>query len=128
MMRHEKSDAGADEQPYEIGVEPGNSSNGNKFWPSAIARAVRAWWRNHPVSVALDVAKPVVGRYAEAHPFKLLVVAAAVGAAAVVIRPWRLVSVGGLALAAVKSAAVPGVLMSLFSSTQSGADTPAEPQ
>jgi hypothetical protein len=85
-----------------------------------LARAVQTWWRNQPVSVAFGVAKPVLGRYAERQPFKLLGVAAVAGAAIVLIRPWRLVSVGGLVLAAVKSAAVPGVLMSLFAAREDG--------
>ena len=114
MTRDEKSIARSDE-PYEIGDESGPTSITSGFWPSALARAVRTWWRHHPVSMAVDVAKPVVGRYAKGHPFKLLGVAAAAGAAIVLIRPWRLLSVGGILLAAVKSAAVPSVLMSLFS-------------
>ena len=112
MTRDDKTMARSDD-PYQIADESG--SNTSSFWPSALARAVRTWWRHHPVSMAVDVAKPVVGRYAKGHPFKLLGTAAAVGAAIVVIRPWRLLSVGGILLAAVKSAAVPSVLMSLFS-------------
>ena len=114
MTRDEKSIARSEER-YEIGDESGQTSIASGFWPSALARAVQTWWRHHPVSMAVDVAKPVVGRYAKGHPFKLLGVAAAAGAAIVLIRPWRLLSVGGILLAAVKSAAVPSVLMSLFS-------------
>ena len=114
MTRDEQTLASADE-PYEIGDESGLTSNNASFWPSAVARAMRTWWRRHPVSMAVDVAKPVVGRYAKGHPLKLLGVAAAAGAAIVLVRPWRLLSIGGILLAAVKSAAVPSVLMSLFS-------------
>ncbi len=85
---------------------------------SAMAHAVQAWWQHHPVSVAFDFAKPVLGRYAAQQPFKLLGIAAAIGAAAVVLRPWRLVSVGGILLAAVKSAALPSVLLSMLSSSR----------
>lgn len=117
MTRDDKTMARPDD-PYEISDESGltsNTSNPSSFWPSALARAVRTWWRHHPVTMAVDVAKPVLGRYARGHPFKLLAVAAAAGVAIVVIRPWRLLSVGGILLATVKSAAVPSVLMSLFS-------------
>ena len=120
MTRDDKTMARPDEQPYEIGDESGLNSSESAFWPSAVARAVRTWWRHHPVSMAVDVATPVVGRYAKSHPFKLLGVAAVAGAAMVLVRPWRLLSLGGILLAAVKSAAVPSVLMSLFSP----ADTP----
>ena len=116
MSRHDTPAAGNGAQPDKTGDESGTPSARSGFWTSALARAVQTWWRNQPVSIALSVAKPVLGRYADRQPFKLLGVAAIVGAAVVLIRPWRLVSIGGLALAAVKSAAVPGVLMSLFSS------------
>jgi hypothetical protein len=128
MTRDDKSMARADEEPYAIGDESSLNSHSFGFWPSALARAVQTWWRHHPVSMAVDVARPVVGRYAKGHPFKLLGVAAAAGAALVVIRPWRLLSVGGLLLAAVKSAAVPSVLMSLFSPPDPQTHNPTEPQ
>lgn len=115
MTRDDITMARSADEPYEIGDKSGVSSSSSSYWPSAVARAVRTWWRHHPVSMAVDIAQPVVGRYARGHPFKLLGVAAIAGAAIVVIRPWRLLSVGGLLLAAVKSAAVPSVLMSLFS-------------
>jgi hypothetical protein len=127
MTRDDRNMARSDDEPYEIGDESGLNSSASSFWPSAVARAVRTWWRHHPVSMAVDVATPVVGRYAKSHPFKLLGVAAAVGAAMVVIRPWRLLSVGGIALAAVKSAAVPSVLMSLFSSPEPQTPNPSDP-
>lgn len=114
MTRDEKTLASSDE-PYEIGNESGLTPNASSFWPTAFARAVRTWWTRHPASMAVDVARPMVGRYAKSHPFKLLGVAAVAGAAIVLIRPWRLLSVGGILLAAVKSAAVPSVLLSLFS-------------
>jgi hypothetical protein len=126
MTRDDKTLARADDQPYEIGDESGLSSGESSFWPSAVARAVKTWWRHHPVSMAVDVATPVVGRYAKSHPYKLLGIAAAAGAAMVVIRPWRLLSVGGLALAAIKSAAVPSVLMSLFSPPEPRTTNPTE--
>jgi len=114
-MTQDDKTVGRSDGSYEIGDESGSTSNRPSFWPSAFVRAVRTWWRHHPVSMAVDVAKPVVGRYASGHPFTLLGVAAVAGAAIVVIRPWRLLSLGGILLAAVKSAAVPSVLMSLFS-------------
>lgn len=127
MTRDEKPMPSADHEPYEIGDESGLSSGSAGFWPSAVARAVRTWWRRHPVSMAVDVATPVVGRYAKKHPYKLLGVAAAAGVAMVVIRPWRLLSIGGILLAAIKSAAVPSVLMSLFSSDEPRPTNPTEP-
>jgi hypothetical protein len=126
MTRDERPLAEPGEAPYEIGDESGLSADHSSFWPSAVARAVRTWWRHHPVSMAVDVATPVVGRYAKNHPFKLLGAAAAAGAVLVVIRPWRLLSVGGILVAAIKSAAVPSVLMSLFSPPETPSPNPTE--
>lgn len=117
MSRDDKHVPVTADEPYEIGDESGVQTSKKAFWPSAAGRAVRTWWRQHPFSMAIDVAQPLLGRYAQHQPLKLLGVAAAIGAAAVLVRPWRLISVGGIVLAAVKSAAVPSVLMSLFSST-----------
>lgn len=114
MTRDDAPVPDPESRPYEIGDEAGVKTGRSGFWTSALARATKTWWRNQPVSVAFGVARPVLGRYAERQPFKLLGIAAVAGAALVLIRPWRLVSVGGLVFAAMKSAAVPGVLMSLF--------------
>jgi hypothetical protein len=127
MTRDDRTKARSDEQPYEIGEGYESNASASSFWPSAFARAVRTWWRHHPVSLAVDVATPVVGRYAKSHPFMLLFLAAAAGATLVVVRPWRLFSVGGVALAAIKSAAVPSVLMSLFFPPDPPTSNPSDP-
>ena len=64
---------------------------------------------------ALDVAKPLLGKYAEEKPFQLLGVAAAAGAAVVLLRPWRLVSLTGLTVTALKSSQFSRLLLSLLS-------------
>jgi hypothetical protein len=81
-----------------------------------VSNAVRTWWRNQPVSYAYDFAQPILGKVAVREPYKLLAISAAIGAAVVMLRPWRLVSLGSLLLGAVKSAAVPSVLMAMLSS------------
>lgn len=83
-------------------------------WQS-IRRAVRVWWHHHPAQLAIDLAKPVLGKYAQEKPLQLLGVAAAAGAAIVLVRPWRLVSLTGLAVAALKSSQASGLLLSLLS-------------
>ncbi|MDB5931250.1 MAG: hypothetical protein JWR60_2957 [Polaromonas sp.] len=81
-----------------------------------VRHAARVWWQRHPASAAAELARPLLSDYASAHPFKLLGIAAAVGAAAVVIRPWRMVSVGTLVVAAVKSSGLTNTLISMISS------------
>lgn len=84
------------------------------MWQS-ISRAVRVWWQHHPAQLALDVAKPLLGKYAKDKPFQLLGVAAAAGAAVVLLRPWRLVSLTGLTVTALKSSQFSRLLLSLLS-------------
>lgn len=81
---------------------------------SAISFAAQTWWRHHPAHAVLDVGRPVFDRYAARRPFQVLGIAMVVGASAVLLRPWRLISIGGLLLAAVKSASTPGVLLSML--------------
>ena len=98
------------------------SGHAHGAWQS-IRRALRVWWHNHPAQLALDLAKPVLGKYAEEKPLQLLGIAAAAGAAVVLVRPWRLVSLTGLAVAALKSSHASGLLLSLLS-THSEPPTP----
>lgn len=90
---------------------------------SLVKHAMLAWWRHHPVSVAFDLAKPVIGKYAEEQPLKLLGIAAGIGAAAVVLRPWRLLSLGGVLLATLKSSQLSSVMLSMLSAPQEDAAT-----
>lgn len=79
-----------------------------------IRQVARSWWQSHPAHLALDVANPLMQGYAQAQPLKLLGIAAATGAALVVLRPWRLISVTGVALALLKSTEVSGVVQSFL--------------
>jgi hypothetical protein len=88
--------------------EPGGST-----W-SMFKRAARSWWKNHPANVAADFAAPVLSGYARKHPFRILGIAAGIGALAVAVKPWRLVSLGGLLLATVKSSDITSMLLSML--------------
>lgn len=79
-----------------------------------VQRALRVWWYNHPAQLALELGKPVLSRYAQEKPLQLLGISAAAGVAIVLLKPWRLVSVTSLAMAAIKSSQVSGVLLSLL--------------
>jgi hypothetical protein len=99
------------------------SSRSSGTW-GVVKHAIQAWWHHHPVSVAFDLARPAIGHYAEDKPFKLLGIAAGIGAAAVLFRPWRLVSLGGVLLAALKSSELSGALHSVLSSSRQAAVDP----
>ena len=79
-----------------------------------LMHAVQVWWRHHPAKLALEIAQPSLHQYAQRKPYHLLGIAAAVGVATVFVRPWRLVSVTGLALAAVKSSGIANMAMSIL--------------
>lgn len=81
-----------------------------------IKHAVRVWWHRNPASTAVELASPLLDDYATAHPFKLISISAGVGAAVVVIRPWRMVSTGTLLATAVKSSGLTSALISMLSS------------
>lgn len=113
---------------FEMDREPDLGDNGEptqRSRTSALMQAVRTWWFRHPASSAVELARPLLDDYAKVHPFKLLGVAAGAGAAAALVRPWRMVSVGGLLLAAIKSSGLAGVLLSLLTNpSQNNQDTP----
>jgi hypothetical protein len=74
-----------------------------------------SWWRGHPAHLALDIAKPLLQTYAADKPLQLLGISAGLGAAAVLLRPWRLISLAGLAATVMKSTPMSGVVHSLLS-------------
>ncbi|MCS4511081.1 hypothetical protein [Xylophilus ampelinus] len=85
---------------------------------SAAKYGVRAWWEFHPVRAAGAVAEPLLADYAERRPFRLLGIAAGVGATVVVAKPWRLVSIGGLAVAVLKSSQASSFVLSLITQSK----------
>ncbi len=109
------SQASEDQHSHEFNEDEPSRPASDGPW-GLVKHAIQAWWRNHPVNVALDLARPVIGKYAEEQPLKLLGIAAGLGAAAVVLRPWRLVSLGAVLVAALKSSELSGVLLSMLSS------------
>jgi hypothetical protein len=84
-------------------------------WFGSARHALGTWWRHHPAHMAVELATPALGAYAEKRPFTLLGIAAVVGAVVVVTRPWRLISVTGLLVAVAKSSQLSGLLMSALS-------------
>ena len=86
-----------------------------------------AWWQHHPVQMAVDIGRPFLNNYARTKPVQLLGMAAVAGAAVVLVKPWRLVSITGLALAAFKSTNLPGTLLSMVTGAKSRPDARRQP-
>lgn len=89
-------------------------------------QAAMAWWQHHPAQVAIQIGRPLLNSYAREKPLQLLGIAAGVGAAAVLVKPWRLVSATGLAAALLKSTKPSTALLSLLPGfrQQSQSNTP----
>lgn len=86
----------------------------SSMW-QVLTQAVMAWWQHHPVQLAIDIGRPFLSNYARDKPLQLLGIAAGIGAAAVLVKPWRLVSFTGLAVAALRSTKLSSTLLSLLS-------------
>lgn len=88
---------------------PGTHAQPNQSPWQGLREAAGVWWQSHPAHLALELAEPLFEKYARAHPMRVLAVSAAAGAALVLARPWRLISVTGLLVAALKSSPMPAL-------------------
>lgn len=80
----------------------------------AIARNIgERWWRRHPANAVVQLARPVLGRYARQKPAKLIAIAAGTGALLMLTRPWRLLSATALIAAVLKTSDVADMVTSL---------------
>jgi hypothetical protein len=72
-------------------------------WFAHLSHAVRVWWRYHPAHMAVELASPLMRTYARRKPVQLLGIAFAAGALLTLARPWKLISIGTVVLALLKS-------------------------
>ncbi|CAN7568628.1 hypothetical protein [Polaromonas sp. LjRoot131] len=123
IVRHMSRDKLSHDEQEQSGRhgEEGPEHAGSGSW-GFIKHALGAWWQHHPVSAAFSLAQPVLGKYAREKPFQLLGIAAVAGAAAVAFKPWRLVSLGSVLLAALKSSEISGALLSMLSSPEQSSE------
>lgn len=85
-------------------------------WMGLVKAGASTWWRGHPLHVGATVITPVVNDYVRRKPVATLAVAAAAGAALVLIRPWRIASVTALGMSLVRSSNLPVMAASLVAS------------
>lgn len=94
---------------------------GGRF--AGLGEAGRTYWANHPARLVVELATPPMSAYAQRRPFTFLALAAVTGAIVVIARPWRLISVSGLALAALRSPAITSALIStVYGNADGGSD------
>jgi hypothetical protein len=87
-------------------------------WFGHARHVLRTWWRHHPASMGIDLARPALSSYAARKPAQYLGIAAAAGAVLVLVRPWRLVSATGLVVALLKSSQLSTLLMSAMAGAE----------
>ena len=97
--------------PYEDedAPEPGSG------WLGHFMHAVRTWWRYHPAHMAVDIASPLMRGYAQRKPMQLLGISLAAGALLTFARPWKLISVGTILVAILKSSQLSHLAMAAMS-------------
>lgn len=84
-------------------------------WFNRVTHAGRIWWRHHPAHMALELATPSLSSYARRRPAVFIGAAMAIGAAAVLARPWKVISLTGLLVALAKSSQLSSLVMSAMS-------------
>jgi hypothetical protein len=95
------------EAPRRAGIDPLGRERYQRFAWSSLGRSLaRRWWRRHPAHAIGQLALPLLDRYAHEQPARLVAAAAATGALAALVKPWRLLSVGAVLAALLKTSDV----------------------
>jgi hypothetical protein len=83
-------------------------------WLSVAQSFGARWWRRHPANAMVQLAQPLLQRYARKQPGKLIAIAAGTGAVLMLVKPWRLLSVTALAAAVLKTSDVADMVTTLM--------------
>jgi len=101
------------------------SARASTLWRH-VRDVARRYWEGHPARLLLALASPLLARYGQRHPLALVAGAAGAGALLVLARPWKLISLTGMLVAALKSPHLASLAMSILA--RGGARTPDEPR
>lgn len=103
--------------------EPQERSRGRiGAWYERARRMASTWWRHHPAHAGVELVTPVLSSFAERRPVTYLGISALAGAALLLARPWRLISVTGLVVALLKSSQLSSMVLSAMSGAGYGTD------
>jgi len=83
-------------------------------WLSVAQSFGARWWRRHPANAVVQLAQPLLQRYARKQPGKLIAIAAGTGAVIMLVKPWRLLSVTALVAAVLKTSDVADMVTTLM--------------
>ncbi len=112
------------EQSGESGPGQSDTGRNGSHWFDTVKAMAGSWWRQHPAHVGLELATPLLSAYAAKKPVQFLGIAAALGAVVVVVRPWRLITAGGVLAALLKSNQISSMVMSAMSAADFRKDAP----
>ncbi len=98
------------------GVKTPASADSGFNWTSLLGVGVASWWHEHPARSAVLLIESATAEYARRKPLQVVTVAAAVGAAVVLLRPWRMVSATALFLTLLRSSNFTGMASSALDS------------
>ena len=102
------------------GQDTASSQADAASWRSARDTA-RRHWEDHPARLAIGLAGPLLSQWGRRHPLAFLGIAAALGAALVMARPWKLMSLTGVLVAALKSSNLASLAMSALAARRAPA-------
>ena len=103
----------------------GHSFGGTRRWVQMARSMTERWWRRHPAHAVGQLARPVLEHYARKEPAKLMAIAAATGAALVLLKPWRLLSFTAVLAAVLKTSDVADVVNTLMQKNTSPRKDPS---
>jgi hypothetical protein len=83
--------------------DSGEAFSARSPWISMARSLADRWWQRHPAHAVGQLARPLLAQYAKKEPAKLMAFAAATGAALVVVKPWRLLSLTAVLAAVLKT-------------------------
>lgn len=113
--REDKQGTEHQEIGYQARADQDDPARRTFGWAGRLRYATRSWWRHHPAHMAVEMVTPALQDYAHHRPGRLLAISAALGAAVVVARPWKLISATGLLVAILKSSQISTLVMSAMS-------------
>jgi hypothetical protein len=92
-----------------VAVTTAAAQASQSIWITVGKSLADQWWQRHPARIALRLGESLVAIEAKQHPLRLLAIGAGVGAAIVVVAPWRRVGITSV-LASVIAANTSGLL------------------
>ena len=91
-----------------------SSSPDDFSWSSLVEAGLSSWWRDHPARAGAMLVRSATEDYTRQKPLQVVTIAVIVGAAIVLFKPWRLMSVSALALILFRSSNFTGIATSVL--------------